>query len=217
MRTGAILLPKSTNDASKEALVAFVGAGLFALRLWASVCLALYLAFWLQLDNPAWAGASAAIASQTALGASLRKGQFRLIGTVVGAVAIVLMIALTVQSRFAFFGLLALWVGCCAAAATVLRNFASYAAALAGLTTVLIGVDTLGATGGATPSVFLLAVWRSTEICIGITSATIIAVATTPGSARLALSTSLGTLARDVLDCFIVSAIALMLLLEPAP
>jgi uncharacterized membrane protein YccC len=32
---------------------------LFGLRLWASVCLALYVAFWLQLDNAYWAGASA--------------------------------------------------------------------------------------------------------------------------------------------------------------
>ena len=27
---------------------------LFGLRLWASVCLALYVAFWLQLENPYW-------------------------------------------------------------------------------------------------------------------------------------------------------------------
>src|SRR5579871_1665206 len=29
---------------------------LFGLRLWASVCLALYVAFWLELDTPSWAG-----------------------------------------------------------------------------------------------------------------------------------------------------------------
>ena len=46
---------------------------LYALRLWASVCLALYIAFWLQLDNPFWAGTSAAIVCQPQLGASLRK------------------------------------------------------------------------------------------------------------------------------------------------
>jgi len=33
---------------------------LFGLRLWASVCLALYVAFWLELDNAFWAGTSAA-------------------------------------------------------------------------------------------------------------------------------------------------------------
>jgi hypothetical protein len=39
---------------------------LFGLRLWASVCLALYVAFWLELDNAYWAGTSAAIESSYA-------------------------------------------------------------------------------------------------------------------------------------------------------
>ncbi|SEE73261.1 Fusaric acid resistance protein family protein [Rhizobiales bacterium GAS191] len=42
---------------------------LFGFRLWVSVSLALYAAFWLQLDNPFWAGASAAIVCQPQLGA----------------------------------------------------------------------------------------------------------------------------------------------------
>jgi hypothetical protein len=54
---------------------------LFELRLWASVCLALYVAFWLELDNASWAGTSAALVCQPLLGASLRKGWFRMIGT----------------------------------------------------------------------------------------------------------------------------------------
>jgi hypothetical protein len=37
---------------------------LFGLRLWASVCLALYVAFWLELDNAYWAGTSAALVCQ---------------------------------------------------------------------------------------------------------------------------------------------------------
>ena len=45
----------------------------FGLRMWASVCLALYVAFWLELENPLWAGTSAAIVCQPQLGASLRK------------------------------------------------------------------------------------------------------------------------------------------------
>src|SRR5271167_3678144 len=62
---------------------------LFGLRLWAAVCLALFVAFWLELDNPFWAGTSAAIVCQPQLGASLRKGWFRIIGTVIGATTIV--------------------------------------------------------------------------------------------------------------------------------
>jgi uncharacterized membrane protein YccC len=41
---------------------------LFGVRLCASVCLALFVAFWLELDNPFWAGTSAAIICQPQLG-----------------------------------------------------------------------------------------------------------------------------------------------------
>src|SRR4030081_2972618 len=105
---------------------------LFGLRLWASVCLALYIAFWLELDNAYWAGATAAIVCQPQLGASLRKGWFRMIGTGVDATMIVVLTAMFPQERIAFLGLLALWCGVCAFAATVLPNFASDSAALAG-------------------------------------------------------------------------------------
>ena len=47
---------------------------LFGLRLWAAVCLSLYIAYWLELDDAFWAAASAAIVCQPRLGASLRKG-----------------------------------------------------------------------------------------------------------------------------------------------
>src|SRR6478752_3632319 len=132
-----------------DALTAAGEPLLFGVRLWASVCLALFVAFWLQLDEPFWAGTSAAVVFQPQLGASLRKGWFRMIGTVIGAVAIVVLTACFPQDRVAFFALLALWGGICACVATVLRNFASYAAALAGYTAVIVGADTLGATGGA--------------------------------------------------------------------
>jgi hypothetical protein len=75
---------------------------LFGLRLWAAVCLALYVAFWLELDNAYWAGTSAALVCQPHLGASLRKGWFRMIGTLVGAVVIVVLSGLFPQNRFGF-------------------------------------------------------------------------------------------------------------------
>jgi uncharacterized membrane protein YccC len=107
---------------------------IFGLQLWASVCLALYVAFWLELDNAYWTGTSAALVCQPHLGASLRKGWFRMIGTIVGAIAIVLLTACFPQDRLLFLTGLALWGGACAFVATLLRNFAAYAAALAGYT-----------------------------------------------------------------------------------
>ena len=156
---------------------------LFGLRLWAAVCLATYVAFWLELDNAFWAPVSAALVCQPHLGASLRKGWFRMIGTVVGAVAIVVLTACFPQDRFGFLVSLALWGGVCALVATLLHNFASYAAALAGYTAAIIASDQLGATGGPNGEAFTLAITRVSEIWIGIVCAGIVLAGTDFGGA----------------------------------
>ena len=160
----SISLAFSRRDSRQASALTAAAPLLFALRLWASVCLALYIAFWLQLDNPFWAGTSAAIVCQPHLGAALRKGWFRMIGTVIGATMIVTLTALFPQDRIGFLALLAVWASICAFIATLLRNFASYGAALAGYTAAIIAADTLGATGGASSEVFWIAVWRASEI-----------------------------------------------------
>jgi len=185
-----------------DALAAAGPPLLYGVRLWASVCLAMFVAFWLQLDNPYWAGTSAAAVCLPQLGASLRKGCFRMIGTVVGAVAIVLLTACFPQDRIAFFTLLALWGGTCAFVATVLRNFASYGAALAGYTAAIVGAETLGATGGASSDVFLLAIYRASEICIGIVCAGVVLAGTDLGGAQRRLAASLANLAADIAGGF---------------
>ncbi len=157
---------------------------LFGLRLWASVCLALYVAFWLELDTPSWAGATAAIVCQPHLGASLRKGWYRLVGTVVGAIAIVVMTACFPQDRAAFLLVVAIWGAGCALVANLLRNFAAYAAALAGYTVAIIASDQLGATGGLNGQAFTFAVSRASEICIGIVCAGLVLAGTDLGGAR---------------------------------
>ena len=82
-------------------------------------------------------------------------------------------------------------VGCGVRArvATLLHNFASYAAALAGYTAAIIAADELGATGGPNAdAVFLLAVYRASEICIGIVCAGIVLAGTDFGGARRRLA-----------------------------
>ena len=171
---------------------------LFGLRLWASVCLALYVAFWLELDNAFWAGTTAAIVCQPHLGASLRKGWYRMIGTVVGAVAIVVMTACFPQNRGAFFVSLALWGAACALVATLLRNFSAYAAALAGYTAAIIASDQLGAVGGLNGQAFMLAVFRASEICIGIVCAGIVLAGTDLGGARRRLAILFASLSAEI-------------------
>jgi uncharacterized membrane protein YccC len=173
---------------------------LFGLRLWAAVSLALFIAFWLQLDNAYWAGTSAAVVCQPSLGASLRKAWFRMIGTVIGAVAIVVLTARFPQDRTGFFVGLALWGAACALVATLLRNFAGYAAALAGLTAAVIASDELGAVGGANNDVFMFAVARASEICIGIICAGVVLASTDFGGARRRLAAQLATISAEIVE-----------------
>ena len=175
---------------------------LFGLRLWASVCLALYITYWLELDNPFWAGTSAAIVCQPHLGASLRKGWYRLIGTVVGAVAIVVLTACFPQDRAPFLVGLALWGAACALVATLLRNFAAYAAALAGYTAAIIAYDQLGATGGPNGQAFMLAIDRASEIGIGIVCAGVVLAGTDLGGARRRLGTLFAGLSAEIAGGF---------------
>jgi uncharacterized membrane protein YccC len=171
---------------------------LYGVRLWVAVCLALFVAFWLQLDNPSWAGTSAAIVCQPVLGASLRKGWFRLVGTVIGAIAAVVLSACFPQSRAGFLIGLALWGAVCALVATLLRNFASYAAALAGYTAAIIVGDELGAVGGASGDAFNLALARGTEISIGIVCAGLVLATTDLGGTRRRLGELLAGLSANV-------------------
>lgn len=167
---------------------------LFGLRLWASVSLALLVAYWMELDNPYWAGTSAAIVCQPSLGTTLRKGQFRAVGTFIGAVMIVVLVAIFPQSRAGLLISLALWSAICGFFATVLRNFASYAAALAGITAAIVFADVVDNPVDA----FDFAGIRATEICIGILAAGLVLTLTDFGDARRRLARGFSDAAKAV-------------------
>jgi uncharacterized membrane protein YccC len=181
-----------------SALPSAAPALLFGLRLWAAVCLALYTAFWLELDNPYWAGTTAALVSQPHLGASLRNGWYRMIGTVVGSTAIVLLTACFPQDRIGFLVSVALWIAACSFLATLLRNFSTFAPALAGITAAIIAGDELGATGGANGQAFMLAVSRASEIAIGVVSAGIVLAGTDFGNAQRRLAVQLAAISAEI-------------------
>ncbi len=174
-------------------------AVLYGVRLWVAVSLSLFLAFRLQLDNPGWAGTSAAIVCQPAVGAALRKGWARMVGTTIGAIAIVLITIIFPQDRVGFLSSLILWVAACGVLATLLHNFLSYMGALAGFTAAIIAADILGATGGAHNTVLQMGISRTTEILLGIVCGSGVLAATDFGMARAHLSELLESLATRAL------------------
>ncbi len=167
---------------------------LFGLRLAAAVSAALLVAFTLQLDNPSWAGTSAGIVCQPVLGASLRKGVFRLVGTVVGAVATVLLTSCFPQNRLGFLLGMAIWCAVCSFVATLLRNFAAYAAMLAGYTMAIIASSSI-----AQPDqVFVLSLSRATEIGVGIVCGMAVMSLTDLGGSPDRLARSLADLVAEI-------------------
>ncbi len=171
---------------------------LYGLRLAAAVCLALLVAFYLQLDNPSWAGTSASIVCQPVLGASLRKGFFRMVGTVVGATMSVVLTGVFPQNRVGFLVGMALWAAACSFGNTLTRNFSAYGFALAGYTLAIIAGDSIS----APDQVFHLAITRATEIIIGIACAMAVMGLSELGQARGALAHSVDAIGREILARF---------------
>ena len=176
------------------AAAAIVPALLFGVRLAVAVNAALFIGFYLQLENPSWAGTSAAIVCQPILGASLRKGLFRLVGTTVGAIATVLLTACFPQDRLGFLLGLALWCAACSFLSTVLRNFAAYAAMLAGYTMAIIASSSIL----APENVFTLALSRATEITVGIVCGMVVMSITDLGASQRRLANSLSDLIGEI-------------------
>ena len=173
-----LLLPELVSPlrAAQRALPAIYYGSRIAL----SASIALYVAFFLQLDQPSWAGTTAVIVAQPVLGAALRKGMFRLIGTLAGAVAAVWLLILFPQSRLGFFLGLAIWCGFCGYAATALRNFAAYGGMIAGFTAAIVALNAIQ----APEHVLMIALSRTSTITIGIIVTTLVFSFTDFGRAR---------------------------------
>jgi uncharacterized membrane protein YccC len=124
----------------------------------------------------------------------LRKGRFRAFGTVIGGIAIVILVAVFPQNHLALLVSLALWGAACGWFATILPNFGGYAAALAGYTTAIVFTGLVS----NPQNVFMLAVWRVTEIGIGILCAALVHSLTDFGHARERLARALADIGRGI-------------------
>jgi uncharacterized membrane protein YccC len=76
----------------------------------------------------------------------------------------------------------------CGFVASILQNFAAYAAALAGYTAALVAINLLGPTGGANGDALMLSINRASEIVIGIVCAGLVLAGTDFGHARRRLA-----------------------------
>lgn len=102
------------------------------------MCLSLWLAFVLQLDSPYWAMSSAAVVSFPTVGGVISKSLGRVAGSLMGAMAAVVITGLGISNPWLFSFLIALWLGLCTYISNHYQNNVSYAFALGGYTAAII-------------------------------------------------------------------------------
>ncbi|HEV7439124.1 MAG TPA: FUSC family protein [Methylobacterium sp.] len=153
-----------------EAVIPKPAAWAFAIRIWLAMMLALYAAFWLQLESASSAAVCVAILAQPKRGQALSKALYRFLGTLLGGAVAVLLIAAFGQDRVLLLVTFTTWLGLCVFVANFLQDTRAYGAMLSGYTVAIIAIAYID-----TPQVvFDSAVSRVAAIALGIVAITFI-------------------------------------------
>ncbi|WP_241576047.1 FUSC family protein [Rosenbergiella collisarenosi] len=118
----------------------------YALRNTLAMCLALSFAYSVNLDQPYWAMTSAAVVSFPTVGGAISKSLGRIVGSLVGALAAILIAGYTLNDPWLFTFGFATWLGFCTWTANLHQNNVAYAFSLAGYTAALIAFSTVNIT-----------------------------------------------------------------------
>ncbi|WP_241638867.1 FUSC family protein [Rosenbergiella epipactidis] len=118
----------------------------YALRNTFAMCIALSFAYSLDLDQPYWAMTSAAVVSFPTIGGAISKSLGRIVGSLVGALAAILIAGNTLNDPWLFTLSFATWLGFCTWIANLHQNNVAYAFSLAGYTAALIAFSTVNIT-----------------------------------------------------------------------
>ena len=136
----------------------------FSVNCFIAAMLALWFAFRLDLRNPWWAMQTVYLTSQPLLSGGLRaKALYRLIGTLLGAVAMVVIVPNLVDAPELTTAAISLWVAFCLYVSLLDRTPRAYAFVLSGYTAALTGFPSVLNPDG----VFDTAIARMEEIMLG--------------------------------------------------
>lgn len=137
---------------------------LFSVKCLIAAVLAYYIALRIGLTRPYWAVTTSYIVAQPLAGAALSKAAFRVMGTILGAAAAVVLVPNLVNAPELLSLGLALWLGVCLYISLLDRTPRAYVFLLAGYTASIIGFPSVEAPG----AIFTTAILRVEEITIGI-------------------------------------------------
>ncbi|MBF5004847.1 FUSC family protein [Diaphorobacter caeni] len=143
---------------------------LFSAKCLASAVLSLYVASRLGLSRPFWAMMTSYVVASPLAGTVRSKAVYRVLGTIVGCTATLLILPSLANTPELLTLALALWVGGCLYISLLDRSPASYVFMLAGYTAAMIGFPNVE----APQTLFDNATLRVEEIIVGILCATLV-------------------------------------------
>lgn len=146
------------------------GELLFSAKVFASAMLAMYVANSCGLPRPFWAMLTCYIIAHPLAGAVRSKAFYRILGTLLGCLAALLIVPSLINSPLLLTLALAGWLGTCLYLSVLDRTPRSYIFMLAGYTIALISFPVVE----HQELLFDTAVARVEEICIGICCATLV-------------------------------------------
>jgi uncharacterized membrane protein YccC len=140
-----------------------LSAWAFAWRTWAAMMVALYAAFWLQLEGASTAAVTVGILALQTRGQAYEKAIYRVLATIIGVVASFVIVGLFPQTRELFLIGFAGWLGLCVNVGGLLDGNRAYGAVLSGYTVAVVAVLQID-----TPqSTFMAGVNRGAAIVVG--------------------------------------------------
>ncbi|GJD60973.1 FUSC family protein [Methylobacterium frigidaeris] len=161
---------------------------LFAVKVSGAALLALGIALWVDLPRPYWAMATVYITMQPLSGATRSKALYRVVGTLIGVTAAVVLVPPLVNAPEVLTLALALWTAACLYLSLLDRSPRSYLFMLAGYTAALIGFPAVT----SPETIFDTAVSRAEEITLGILCASLVASLVLPEPVGPVLASRVG-------------------------
>lgn len=150
--------------------VVTTGNVIFSLKTFLAAMLAYYIAIRFDLPRPFWAVATVYIVAHPLSGAISSKSFYRLLGTLIGGGATVLMVPNLVNEPILLSAAIIAWVSGCTFISLLDRTPRSYVALLAGYTVLLAGLPLVTAPANTFDTI----VSRVEEIGVAITCASVI-------------------------------------------
>jgi uncharacterized membrane protein YccC len=142
----------------------------FSVNCFIAAMLALWIAFRLDLRNPWWAMVTVYLTSQPLSGVLRARAVYRVVGTLLGAIAMVVIVPNLVDAPELTTAAIVLWVALCLYVSLLDRTPRAYALALSGYTAALVGFPSVLNPGG----VFDTAIARMEEIMLGTVCAALV-------------------------------------------